>query len=113
MRTITIIEAKLNPAYWPLIESGEKTVEVRTEKITTSGVCVFYFQHPQTHKLLGVACINSVCELTEGWTYNMVSKLANITLDEAMELFPHEGEEPLYLYDIYPVAIVAEKHPQC
>lgn len=108
MKTLTVIEAKLNPDYWQLISSGEKTIEVRDE---LAGGCgsFFRFVHPDTGMLLGWARINSISTLGVGWTIPMAARLAGISEQDAQDLFGGRvspksgaGTQPLFIYDITP-----------
>lgn len=114
MITRSVTVAKIRSEYWQMIADGRKRFEVRDEEVDYQSR-LFVFVDAATGEHLGNARILR-CTTFGGyegspWNWSMLSKLAEIPVDELKELFPiavelggHAYDEyDMYVYEIDPV----------
>ena len=100
---VQVAMAKLKPELWPKISDGTKRYEVRDEYTDAD---FFVFVGPEAGELLGAARITSCFEMRGDRDIEAIAALANITPQEAEELFgtddaPQEADA-LFVYRISP-----------
>lgn len=113
MITRSVTVAKIRRDYWQMIQDGRKRYEIRDSPVDdTSSVFVFMDAESQEH--LGCARITSETRFggydASPWTWNMLSQLSTVPVDELKELFSWmlgvenmESEVDLYVYEVEPI----------
>lgn len=113
MITRSVTVAKIRREYWQMIKDGRKRYEIRDSPVErTSSVFVFVDADSQEH--LGCARITSETRFggydASPWTWNMLSQLSTVPVDELKELFSWmlgvedmESEVDLYAYEVEPI----------
>lgn len=113
MITRSVTVAKIRREYWQMIQDGCKRYEIRDSPVERTS-SVFVFVDAESQEYLGCARITSETRFggydASPWTWNMLSQLSTIPVDELKELFSWmlgvenmESEVDLYAYEVEPI----------
>ena len=110
MITRSVTVAKIRREYWQMIQDGRKRYEIRDSPVERTS-CAFVFVDAESQEHLGCARITSETRFggydASPWTWNMLSQLSTVPVDELKELFSWmlgmESEVELYAYEVEPI----------
>lgn len=113
MITRSVTVAKIRREYWQMIKDGRKRYEIRDSPAERTS-CAFVFVDAESQEHLGCARITSETRFggygASPWTWNMLSQLSTVPVDELKELFSWmlgvenmESEVELYAYEVEPI----------
>lgn len=113
MITRSVTVAKIRREYWQMIQDGRKRYEIRDSPVDRRSHA-FIFVDADSQEHLGCARITSETRFggydASPWTWNMLSQLSTVPVDELQELFSWmlgvenmESEIDLYAYEVEPI----------
>lgn len=113
MITRSVTVAKIKREYWQMIRDGRKRYEIRSNAVAYDSQ-VFVFVDADSQEYLGCARIKGETQFggydNSPWTWNMLSQLSTVPVDELQELFSWmlgitdaESEVELSVYEVEPI----------
>lgn len=113
MITRSVTVAKIRREYWQMIQDGRKRYEICSNAVACDSY-VFVFVDADSQEYLGCARINGETQFggydNSPWTWNMLSQLSAVPVDELQELFSWmlgitnaESEVELSVYEVEPI----------